>query len=50
MTSINFVAYVVHSVPLQWQGGGKLLPRSCRFSDKSNAYAEAIKLFINNAL
>jgi hypothetical protein len=50
MTSINFVAYVVHSVPLQWQGGGKLLPRSCRFPDKSNGYAELIKLFINNDL
>jgi hypothetical protein len=50
MTSINFVAYVVHRVPLQWQGGGKLLPRSCRFPDKSNGYAEATKLFLNKDL
>jgi hypothetical protein len=50
MTSIDFVAYVVYCVPLQWQGGGKLLPRSCRFPDKSNGYAEAIKLFLNNGL
>jgi hypothetical protein len=50
MTSINFAAYVVHRVPLEWQGGGKLLPRSCRFPNKSKGYAEAIKLFINNAL
>jgi hypothetical protein len=50
MTSINFVAYVVHRVPLQWQGGGKLLPRSCRFPDKSNGYAEATKLLLNNDL